>query len=127
MKMQLNSPVDDIDPYVSDPRLFTVYFFEACPLMGSKSDASAPPASEWGGLKGERVMDKTELYAREISGVTWRKSRYSEVDMNECVEVAELGDGAVAVRDSNNPNRPDLRFTASEWASFVDGVRDDEF
>jgi uncharacterized protein DUF397 len=46
---------------------------------------------------------------------------------NECVEVAELGDGAVAVRDSNNPNRPDLRFTASEWAAFVDGVRDDEF
>ncbi|HEY3692643.1 MAG TPA: DUF397 domain-containing protein [Pseudonocardiaceae bacterium] len=72
-------------------------------------------------------MDKTELYARDISGVTWRKSRYSEVDMNECVEVAELGDGAVAVRDSNNPNRPDLRFTASEWAAFVDGVRDDEF
>jgi hypothetical protein len=72
-------------------------------------------------------MDKTELYARDISGVTWRKSRYSEVDMNECVEVAELGDGAVAVRDSNNLNRPDLRFTASEWAAFVDGVRDDEF
>jgi Domain of unknown function (DUF397) len=64
-------------------------------------------------------MDKTELYARDISGVTWRKSRYSEVDMNECVEVAELGDGAVAVRD--------LRFTASEWAAFIDGVRDDEF
>jgi uncharacterized protein DUF397 len=72
-------------------------------------------------------MDKTELYTRDISGVTWRKSRYSEVDMNECVEVAELGDGAVAVRDSNNPNLPDLRFTASEWAAFVDGVRDNEF
>jgi hypothetical protein len=73
------------------------------------------------------VMDKTELYARDISGVTWRKSRYSEVDMNECVEVTELGDGAMAVRDSNNPGRPDLRFTASEWVAFVAGVRDGEF
>jgi hypothetical protein len=72
-------------------------------------------------------MDKTELYARDISSVTWRKSRYSEVDMSECVEVTELGDGAVAVRDSNNPTRPDLRFTASEWAAFVDGVRDGKF
>lgn len=72
-------------------------------------------------------MDKTELYARDISGVTWRKSRYSEVDMSECVEVAELGNGTVAVRDSNNLDRPDLRFTASEWAAFLDGVRDGEF
>ena len=48
-------------------------------------------------------MDKTELYARDISGARWTKSRYSEVDMNECVEVTELGDGAVAVRDSNTP------------------------
>ena len=72
-------------------------------------------------------MDKTELYARDISGVTWRKSRYSEVDMNECVEVTELGDGVVAVRDSNNPGRPYLRFTASEWVAFVAGVRDGEF
>jgi uncharacterized protein DUF397 len=72
-------------------------------------------------------MDKTELYARDISGARWTKSRYSEVDMNECVEVTELGDGAVAVRDSNNPGQPDLRFTASEWAAFVKGVRDGEF
>jgi hypothetical protein len=72
-------------------------------------------------------MDKTELYARDISGARWHKSRYSEVDMSECVEVTELGDGAVAVRDSNNPGRSDLRFTASEWAAFVDGVRDGEF
>jgi hypothetical protein len=72
-------------------------------------------------------MDKTGLYARDISGARWTKSRYSEVDMNECVGVTELGDGAVAVRDSNNPGRPDLRFAASEWAAFVKGVRDGEF
>jgi hypothetical protein len=95
------------------------------------------PGSDFRGEDGTEAVDvgnirgedhgQTELYARDISGVTWRKSRYSEVDMNECVEVTDLADGAVAVRDSNNPNRPDLRFTALEWAAFVAGVRDGEF
>jgi hypothetical protein len=72
-------------------------------------------------------MDKTALYARDISGLTWRKSSKSSPDGQECVEVAELGGGAVALRDSTNPTRPDLRFTASEWEAFVDGVRNGEF
>ncbi|MGH3784408.1 MAG: DUF397 domain-containing protein [Pseudonocardiaceae bacterium] len=72
-------------------------------------------------------MDKTALYARDISSLTWRKSTKSFPDGQECVEVADLGGGAVALRDSNNPARPDLRFTASEWAAFVAGVRDGEF
>jgi hypothetical protein len=72
-------------------------------------------------------MDKTALYARDVSGLTWRKSSKSDDHFFDCVEVAELGDGAVALRDSNNPARPDLRFTASEWTAFVTGVRDGEF
>ncbi|WP_324605565.1 DUF397 domain-containing protein [Streptomyces niger] len=36
----------------------------------------------------------------------------------DCVEVAELPHGARAVRDSKNPEREPLRFTASEWAAF---------
>jgi hypothetical protein len=72
-------------------------------------------------------MDKTALYARDVSGLTWRKSSKSTGAYGDCVEVAELGDGAVALRDSNNPTRPDLRFTRSEWTAFVAGVRDGEF
>ena len=72
-------------------------------------------------------MDKSALYALDLSNVTWRKSKRSEEVFIECVEVAELGGGAVAVRDSNNRTRPDLRFTASEWKAFLDGVRDGEF
>jgi hypothetical protein len=72
-------------------------------------------------------MDKTALYARDLSGLTWRKSTKSFPDGQECVEVAELDGGAVALRDSNDPTRTDLRFTASEWTAFVDGVRDGEF
>ncbi|MER7805838.1 DUF397 domain-containing protein [Streptomyces sp900116325] len=42
-------------------------------------------------------------------------------------KVADLGGGAVAVRDSNNTDLPPLRFTAKEWAAFRDGVRKGEF
>ena len=73
-------------------------------------------------------MDKTALYARDLSGVKWRKSSYSTViEEFECVEVADLGDGAVALRDSADHTRAPLRFTAAEWAAFTAGVRDGQF
>ena len=72
-------------------------------------------------------MNKAELYARDISGAVWRKSSRSEVDMNECVEVAFLDDGAVALRDSTSRNRPQLRFTSGEWLAFTAGVHSGEF
>ncbi|MGA9310917.1 MAG: DUF397 domain-containing protein [Pseudonocardiaceae bacterium] len=72
-------------------------------------------------------MSKAELYARNISGAVWRKSSRSEIDMNECVEVAFLDDGAVALRDSTSRHRPELRFTAEEWSAFTAGVRGGEF
>ncbi|HZA18054.1 MAG TPA: DUF397 domain-containing protein [Pseudonocardiaceae bacterium] len=73
-------------------------------------------------------MDKTALYARDLSGVEWRKSSYSTViEEFECVEVADLGHGAVALRDSTDHTRAPLRFTAAEWAAFTAGVRDGQF
>ncbi|MEU1629763.1 DUF397 domain-containing protein [Streptomyces sp. NPDC020096] len=69
---------------------------------------------------------KFELYERDLSEAHWVKSTKSPVD-NYCVEVADLGDGAVAVRDSKARQLPALRFTAEEWAAFRDGVRDGEF
>jgi hypothetical protein len=68
-------------------------------------------------------MDKQELYAMETTGARWRKSSRSLV---LCIEVASLDSGAVALRDSKNPARGDLRFTAEEWAAFREGVRDGE-
>jgi hypothetical protein len=72
-------------------------------------------------------MSKTELYARDMSGVAWRKSSRSEVDLSECVEVAFLDSGGVALRDSNSPSHPEPRFTGGEWSAFTAGDRRGEF
>jgi hypothetical protein len=44
-----------------------------------------------------------------------------------CVEAAALPDGAVAVRDSKDRNKPPHIFTAEEWAAFIAGVKDGDF
>jgi hypothetical protein len=62
----------------------------------------------------------------ELDRAAWFKSRRSAHNGN-CVEVAFLDAGAVAVRDSKDPSGPVLRFTAAEWDAFVGGARDGEF
>ncbi len=63
----------------------------------------------------------------DSTGLVWRKSSHSGGQGGNCVEVAELPDGGMAVRDSKDQQGPVLRFTAAEWAAFVAGVRDGEF
>lgn len=70
-------------------------------------------------------MNKDPLYSQNLTHAVWRKSSHSAVD--GCVEVTRLGAGAVALRDSRNPDVGDLRFTAAEWAAFCAGVRAGEF
>jgi Domain of unknown function (DUF397) len=60
------------------------------------------------------------------SNLVWRKSSASAYNGN-CVEVAALAGGGVAVRDSKDPNGPRLRFTAAEWSAFTAGVHAGEF
>lgn len=58
----------------------------------------------------------------DMTGAVWRKSTYSGPDGN-CVEVAFLGDGNVAVRDTKDHGRgPILAFAPGEWNAFVTGV-----
>ena len=64
--------------------------------------------------------------AGELGGVQWRKSTKSNPSGN-CVEVAELPDGAVAVRNSRDPHGPALVYTRAEVAAFLAGVRNGEF
>lgn len=58
--------------------------------------------------------------------LTWRKSSYSTGDTNggECVELASLPGGGVAVRDSKlGDQSPVITFTQAELRAFVLGVK----
>jgi Domain of unknown function (DUF397) len=58
--------------------------------------------------------------------ITWCKSSLSFANGN-CVEVANLPDGMIGVRDSKDPQGAILRFTSGEWHAFLGGVRNGEF
>ncbi|HEV2347334.1 MAG TPA: DUF397 domain-containing protein [Actinocrinis sp.] len=60
------------------------------------------------------------------AGLSWRKASASNTNGN-CVEVAAMSGGGVAVRDSKDPGGPILRFTAAEWAAFAEGMAAGEF
>ena len=60
------------------------------------------------------------------AGLSWIKSSLSFSNGN-CVEVANLADGGVGVRDSKDPSGPVLRFTPDEWHAFLGGARKGEF
>jgi Domain of unknown function (DUF397) len=70
-------------------------------------------------------MPATEL--TRAAGARWVKSRRSGPTGGNCVEVAFLADGQVAVRNSRHPSGPALVFSAPEWDAFVDGAKDGEF
>ena len=55
---------------------------------------------------------------RDGSGLAWFKSSYSAGNGGECIEVA-VSPGAVHVRDSKDPDGPQLTVTPEAWASFI--------
>jgi Domain of unknown function (DUF397) len=85
--------------------------------------------------RGSMTMARDEQGARRMPGgraagsdtaLTWRKSTVSNPSGN-CVELAVLADGGVAVRNSRFPGGAHLTYTRSEIAAFVRGVRSGEF
>lgn len=61
----------------------------------------------------------TEL---DLTAMQWHKSSHSSGQGGDCVELAGLP-GAVAVRDSKNPDGPKPTFAASEWAMFTTAIK----
>ena len=58
--------------------------------------------------------------------LAWQKSRRSNPSGN-CVELAGLPDGGIAIRNSRHPDGPVLVYTRDEIAAFVGGARDGDF
>lgn len=61
-----------------------------------------------------------------LRGVRWTKSSHSN-PFGNCVEVAELTGGKIAVRNSRHPGGPALIYTRAEMAAFVQAVKEGEF
>jgi hypothetical protein len=66
------------------------------------------------------------MKAGDLGPVEWRKSTASNPSGN-CVELAALPDGSVAVRNSRQPEGPALVYTRAEVEAFLTGVRNGEF
>lgn len=64
--------------------------------------------------------------ASQLSDLSWRKSRRSGA-LGNCVELAPLTGGQVAIRHSQRPDGPVLVYTRAEMAAFLSGAKDGEF
>lgn len=73
------------------------------------------------------MMIYNGMPSSDVVGVTWRKSRYSGGNGGNCVELARLTDGQVAVRNSRDPQGPALVYTRAELEALLLGVKDGEF
>jgi Domain of unknown function (DUF397) len=56
--------------------------------------------------------------------ILWKKSSYSAAN-GECVEVAQLANGRIGVRDSKSTSELGFSVTLAEWRTFVGQVRRD--
>ena len=59
----------------------------------------------------------------DLTTATWRKSTYSNGSGGNCVEATTTHGGRPALRDSKNPAGPTLVFSASQWHTFIQGIK----
>jgi hypothetical protein len=66
------------------------------------------------------------MAAADLGEVRWLKSQYSN-GTGECVELATLPTGEIAMRNSRFPAGPVLIYTQGEITAFLAGAKDGEF
>jgi Domain of unknown function (DUF397) len=66
------------------------------------------------------------MAAKDLQQVVWQKSRYSN-SQGECVELARLPSGEVAMRNSRFPDGPALVYTSAEVEAMLLSIKDGEF
>jgi hypothetical protein len=64
--------------------------------------------------------------ATDLPDVRWQKSHRSNSQGN-CVELAKLPDGSVAVRNSRHPTGPALVYTKAEMRALIQGAKAGDF
>ena len=72
------------------------------------------------------VITYNGMLAAELGDVRWEKSGHSNPN-GECVELAALPTGEIAMRNSRFPAGPVLLDTPAEQTAFLAGARDGEF
>jgi hypothetical protein len=71
-------------------------------------------------------LSSINLHDARLDGASWRKSHHSNPSGN-CVEIAELLDGAIAIRNSRFPDGPALICARTDFTEFLAGARDGDF
>ena len=64
---------------------------------------------------GDVTLSPDPRYGRLIA---WRKRSY-RITNGECVEMTNLSDTGIGIRDSRDPDEPVLEFTLDEWEAFI--------
>jgi len=72
------------------------------------------------------VITYNGMLAAELGEVCWQKSWHSNPN-GECVELAALPSGEIAMRNSRFPSGPVLLYTQAEITAFLAGAKDGEF
>lgn len=78
------------------------------------------------GLEGEMYQAYNGISAASLRDASWLKSHVSNPSGN-CVELAELPCGEIAIRNSRFPDGPALLYTRAEIDAFIKGAKDGDF
>jgi hypothetical protein len=73
----------------------------------------------------EMPQSANGMLATLLLKATWKKSRHSNPS-GDCVELAKLTGGRIAVRNSRHPNGPTLLYPHAAMAAFLRVVKEGE-